>query len=113
VNNLFTNLHTTLTLQNLHFISLEQKANPVYIYMYKQGWNSIHNKYKACQSKCKHTTGKPKQSKGLTKGLMSGISHSLQQNQLCNVHIERKKTGVMGMCHSRYSRDAKVQLQNT
>jgi hypothetical protein len=29
------------------------KEDPVYIY--KQRWKSIHNKYKACQSKCKHT----------------------------------------------------------
>jgi len=33
------------------------------VYIYKQGWKPIHKKYKACQSKCKHKKGKPKQSK--------------------------------------------------
>jgi len=33
------------------------------IYIYKQGWKSIHNKYKVCGSKSKHTRGKSKQSK--------------------------------------------------
>jgi hypothetical protein len=42
---------------HLLVVALKQK-NPVYIYI--QGWKSIHNKYKACQSKCKHTRGKPK-----------------------------------------------------
>ncbi len=28
------------------------------VYIYKQGWKSIHKKYKACQSKCEHTKGK-------------------------------------------------------
>jgi hypothetical protein len=37
VNNLFTNLHTTLTQQILHFICLEQKSNPLYIYIKKDG----------------------------------------------------------------------------
>ncbi len=28
--------------------------------VYKQGWKSIHKKYKACRSKCKHTKRKTK-----------------------------------------------------
>ncbi len=28
------------------------------LYIYKQGWKSIHKRYKACPSKCKHTQGK-------------------------------------------------------
>jgi len=32
-------------------------------YTYKQGWKSIHKKYKACRCKCKHTKGKPRPSK--------------------------------------------------
>jgi len=31
--------------------------------IYKQGWKSIHKKYKACQSKYKHRRGKPNKSK--------------------------------------------------
>jgi hypothetical protein len=34
-----------------------------YIYIYKQGWKSIHKKYKALRSKCKQTKGKPRPSK--------------------------------------------------
>jgi hypothetical protein len=28
------------------------------LYIYKQGWKSMHKKYKACQSKYKHMKGK-------------------------------------------------------
>jgi hypothetical protein len=35
------------------------KENPVNVY--KKGWQYIHNKYNACQSKYKHKRGKPKQ----------------------------------------------------
>jgi hypothetical protein len=38
-----------------------KKGNPVVIYI--QGWKSIHKKYKACGSKCKHMRGKPRPSK--------------------------------------------------
>jgi hypothetical protein len=33
-----------------------------HVYMYKQGWISIHKKYKACQCKCKHMEGKSSKS---------------------------------------------------
>jgi hypothetical protein len=33
------------------------------VFIYKQGWKSIHKTYKACQSKCKHTKEKLRQSK--------------------------------------------------
>jgi hypothetical protein len=35
--------------------------NPMYVYT-KQGWKSMHNKYKACPSKCEHTRKKSKNS---------------------------------------------------
>jgi len=33
------------------------------IYIYKQGWKTIHKKYTACRCKCKHMKGKSRPSK--------------------------------------------------
>jgi len=38
-----------------YYINKEMKY---LVYVYKQGWKSIHKKYKACWSKCKHMKGK-------------------------------------------------------
>jgi hypothetical protein len=38
-------------------------VNGSLVYIYKQGWKSIHKKYKARWSKCKHMKGKPRPSK--------------------------------------------------
>jgi hypothetical protein len=35
----------------------------IYIYIYKQGWKTIHKKYTACRCKCKQMKGKSRPSK--------------------------------------------------
>jgi hypothetical protein len=57
----FKDFFYSLTTSSSNVVQTVRKAredNPVYIY--KQGWKSIRKKYNKCQSKCKHTKGKPR-----------------------------------------------------
>ncbi len=52
-------LHSFTFLHSFFSILVSMKI----LCIYKQVWKSIHNKYKAFGSKCKHTRGKPNQQK--------------------------------------------------
>jgi hypothetical protein len=52
-------LHSFTFLHSFFSILVSMKI----LCIYKQVWKSIHNKYKAFRSKCKHTRGKPNQQK--------------------------------------------------
>jgi hypothetical protein len=43
------------------------------IYIDKQGWKSIHNTYKACQSECKHTKKGKQRSQKTSNNKVEGI----------------------------------------
>jgi hypothetical protein len=60
----FKDFFYSLTTSSSNVVQTVRKAredNPVYIY--KQGWISIHKQYNECQSRCKHIKGKPRKSK--------------------------------------------------
>jgi hypothetical protein len=60
----FKDFFYSLTTSSSNVVQTVRKAredNPVYIY--KQRWKSIHKKYKAHRSKCKHRKEKPISSK--------------------------------------------------
>jgi hypothetical protein len=46
---------TTSSQVLLLLLTLMEKREEKPIYVYKQGWKSIHKKYKACQCKCRHS----------------------------------------------------------
>jgi hypothetical protein len=54
-----TQMHTNTKSTNIgNIASMIISISKNLVYIYKQGWKSIHKKHKACRSKFKHTKGK-------------------------------------------------------
>ncbi len=66
-------------------LKVNRDAKPVYIYIYKQGWKSVHKTYKACRCKCKHRQGKSRPMKTVVMKWKTSM-HKVWSSDITGIH---------------------------